>query len=295
MVVFVVIVFVVVLVSLVHLIVTVEGRVRGVVVDLFEFTPGGAVDEGLFLSLVAFDDAKGIAVERAAEFVDGGLSPLATRVAKAGAGRDGRVEARDAEGGVRRRRAIALHVDQPRRRDKGTRAFSRTHAESLTQFFGEVAGSSGLDIDLELLALIVELAVARELGLGLVLEEGVVEDFVVDVDLAHLGLRSLTRLLLHRLTALLVHDRLADLADAGALDKVRKTEGRLLDTTLALEVLSTLAPVTGHGHSVSVGLEEQEVLGVLAVDVMQLDEVWPGDSLLEDGDLLDLQLLEFLL
>ena len=49
--------------------------------------------------------------------------PCKTSAEKRGAGhgpgRERRVEARDAQAGVRRRRAVALHVDQPRRRCVG--------------------------------------------------------------------------------------------------------------------------------------------------------------------------------
>ena len=44
------------------------------------------------------------------------------------------------------------------------------------------------DLGLKLLALIVQVAHDAEIGLVLVLEEGVVQDLVVDVQLAHLGL-----------------------------------------------------------------------------------------------------------
>ena len=56
----------------------------------------------------------------------------------------------------------------------------------------------------KLLALIVDLAEAGEVGLGLVLEEGVVQDLVVNVQLAHLGLHAVSLLLLQLLILLLL-------------------------------------------------------------------------------------------
>lgn len=56
----------------------------------------------------------------------------------------------------------------------------------------------------KLFALIVDLAQAGEVGLGLVLEEGVVQHLVVDVQLAHLGLHAVPLLLLQLLVLLLL-------------------------------------------------------------------------------------------
>ena len=54
------------------------------------------------------------------------------------------------------------------------------------------------------LALIVDLAQAGEVGFGLVLEEGVMQHLVVDVQLAHLGLHAIPLLLLQLLVLFLL-------------------------------------------------------------------------------------------
>lgn len=56
---------------------------------------------------------------------------------------------------------------------------------------------------LELLALVVQVAHDAEVGLALVLEEGVMEDLVVNVQLAHLGLHLVLLLLLQFLVLFL--------------------------------------------------------------------------------------------
>lgn len=56
----------------------------------------------------------------------------------------------------------------------------------------------------KLLALVVNLPQASQVGLGLVLEEGVVQHLVVDVQLAHLGLHAVPLLLLQLLVLLLL-------------------------------------------------------------------------------------------
>ena len=56
----------------------------------------------------------------------------------------------------------------------------------------------------KLFALVVNLAQAGEVGLGLVLEEGVMQHLVVDVQLAHLGLHAVPLLLLQLLVLFLL-------------------------------------------------------------------------------------------
>ena len=54
----------------------------------------------------------------------------------------------------------------------------------------------------KLLALIVDLSQAGEVGLGLVLEEGIVQHLVVNVQLAYFGLHAIPLLLLQLLVLL---------------------------------------------------------------------------------------------
>ncbi len=56
----------------------------------------------------------------------------------------------------------------------------------------------------KLLALVVDLAQAGEVGFGLVLEESVMQHLVVDVQLAHLGLHTVPLLLLQLLVLFLL-------------------------------------------------------------------------------------------
>mmetsp|Transcript_61613 Transcript_61613/g.148395 ORF Transcript_61613/g.148395 Transcript_61613/m.148395 type:complete len:291 (+) Transcript_61613:78-950(+) len=60
--------------------------------------------------------AEDVSVQRPAELVDRRLAPAARVVAVGCALGDGCVQPGDLQAGVRRRRAVALHVDQPRRR-----------------------------------------------------------------------------------------------------------------------------------------------------------------------------------
>lgn len=55
----------------------------------------------------------------------------------------------------------------------------------------------------KLFALVVDLPQASQIGLGLVLEEGVVQHLVVNIQLAHLGLHAVPLLLLQLLVLLL--------------------------------------------------------------------------------------------
>ncbi len=91
------------------------------------------------------------------------------------------------------RRPVALHVDQPR----GRRVLR--HAQSSLEFAAENAGLRIPDLGLKLLALVVHISNLGHIGLGLVLEEGVVQHLVVDVQLAHLGLHAVALLLLQLL------------------------------------------------------------------------------------------------
>ena len=51
------------------------------------------------------------------------------------------------------------------------------------------------------------------------------------------------------------------LTDAGGLDELGQLEGRLVQATLALQVLALLGPVPWDGHGVAVGLQGQRGRG----------------------------------
>mmetsp|Transcript_12982 Transcript_12982/g.28101 ORF Transcript_12982/g.28101 Transcript_12982/m.28101 type:complete len:402 (-) Transcript_12982:2-1207(-) len=184
-----------------------------------------------------------------------------------GALRDRRVQPWDLEVRIRRRRPVALHVDQPRR------GGVLVHAQGLLQRGAEVAGLLVHHLRLVLLALVVELVVPRELGLGHVLEERVVQHLVVDVELAHLGVRLLSALRLEPLLGLLLHDGLPNLGDSGGLDELRELEGRLLDAALAGHVLALAAPVLRDVDRVAVRLQVDQQARVGGCGVPDLDDV----------------------
>lgn len=134
---------------------------------------------------------------------------------------------------------------------------------------------------LVLLALVVQVPVTRQLGLGLVLEEGVVQHLVVDVYLAHLGADALARLGLALLGGLLLHHRVADLRDARLRDELGQLEGRLLHAHLACQVLTDVAPVSGHGHAAAVGLQGHQQARVAGSHVVRLHHIRPRNELLQ--------------
>ena len=84
--------------------------------------------------------------------------------------REGDVGAEDAERGVAGRRAVALHVDDPRRR------LVVRDSQRHSQLFADEAGLVLSGLALVLFSLVEDVPEDCEFALGLVLEEGVVED-----------------------------------------------------------------------------------------------------------------------
>mmetsp|Transcript_27665 Transcript_27665/g.62589 ORF Transcript_27665/g.62589 Transcript_27665/m.62589 type:complete len:346 (-) Transcript_27665:46-1083(-) len=203
--------------------------------------------------------------------------------------RDGCVEPRDLQVGVRGWWPIPLHVHQPRWRP------SVSDLQRLGQLVGELTGPNVAQRCLKLLALIVNVAVAREAGFSLELEESVVEHLVIDVDLAHLGLHPFLLFAFELLRILLLHHRGTDLLDAGGLDELWKLERRLLYTALSHEKFALLAPMLWHRDRVAVALEMDEQPGVGCSDIPLLDNLWLAHQLLQLGDREPLQLLLLLL
>lgn len=147
-----------------------------------------------------------------------------------------RVETWDAKVRVAGRRAVALHADKPRRRGEGR------DREGVFEVVREISRLLLLELRLELLAFVipaektlsasptirrlddVQLSVLGHLGLGLKLEEGIVQLLVVDVDLSHLRLNALARLGFERLPLLLLLDRVSLRCDAGIGDEACRSE-----------------------------------------------------------------------
>mmetsp|Transcript_136776 Transcript_136776/g.381242 ORF Transcript_136776/g.381242 Transcript_136776/m.381242 type:complete len:233 (+) Transcript_136776:1318-2016(+) len=188
---------------------------------------------------------------------------------------DGRVEARDLEVGIGRWRPVALHVDEPRRRR------TLRHAQRFLQRGAQLARPLGHHLGLVLLAFMVQVVVLGEFWLVGKLEEGIVENLVIDIELSHLRMYPVSALLLQRLGFLLLHDGLTDLRNASGLDEVGKLEGRLLHTALAGHVLALAAPVPGHVHGVAVRLEVHEEPRIGGRRVPHLHNVRPPDQRLQ--------------
>ena len=129
--------------------------------------------------------------------------------------------------------------------------------------------------DLVLFALVVDVTMCSLLGFLLVLEEGIVQHLVINVDLAHLWLHSLPHLLLERLCIVRLACLLAELADSGLLDEVRQLEWYLVDAALVLEIAALLCPVSGDRHGIPDLLAFEEEERVFRRDVPRFNEVWP--------------------
>lgn len=72
---------------------------------------------------------------------------------------------------------------------------------------------------------------------------------------------------------------LPHLLDARLLDEVGQLERRLLDSSLALQVLPLEAPVPRHRHRVPGGLEVDQQLRLLGRHVVHLHHVWTRHQL----------------
>ena len=104
--------------------------------------------------------------------------------------------------------------------------------------------------NLVLFALVVDVAMRSRLRFLLILEEGIVQDLIVNINLAHLRLHSLPHLLLQRLGFVGLCRLLTQLADASLLNEVWKLEGDLVDASLVLQVATLLGPMPRYRHRV---------------------------------------------
>mmetsp|Transcript_94714 Transcript_94714/g.273888 ORF Transcript_94714/g.273888 Transcript_94714/m.273888 type:complete len:521 (-) Transcript_94714:144-1706(-) len=190
-------------------------------------------------------------------------------VAVLGPLRDRRIQPGDLEVRVRRRRTVALHVDEPRRRRPVC------HAQRLLQGGTELPRPLVHHLRLVLLPLVVEVVVLGQLRLLGELEEGVVKHLVVDVQLAHLRMGPVAALPLQRLVRLLLQDGLTDLRNPCGLDEVGKLERGLLDAPLSRHVLALAAPMPRNSHGVSVGLQIDKQAWVGGGRIPDLDNIRP--------------------
>ena len=96
-------------------------------------------------------------------------------------GGEGSIQAGDLEVGETRGWTVALHIQEPR----NGRGFRR-HAEGFSQCGGEWPTRSDINIDFEFLAFVVSVSKGSQIGrFGLVLEKGIVEGPIIDVDRPH--------------------------------------------------------------------------------------------------------------
>jgi len=81
-----------------------------------------------------------------------------------------------------------------------------------------------------------------------VFEERVMQDLIIDVDLAHFRLQALTHFLLQSLTLVSFSALFPQLSDACRLNEVRQFEWDLVNTTFVLQIPPLLRPMTRNGH-----------------------------------------------
>ena len=113
----------------------------------------------------------------------------------------------------------------------------------------------------------------REFGLRSVLEEGVVQNRVIDVNFAHFRLDALPHFLLEAFAR--VVGLLPELVDARIFDKVWQLERPLVNTPLVLEVAPLLAPVVRHLHRVPDLFQLEQKQRIRGRNVPIFDEVGP--------------------
>mmetsp|Transcript_26278 Transcript_26278/g.63300 ORF Transcript_26278/g.63300 Transcript_26278/m.63300 type:complete len:294 (-) Transcript_26278:268-1149(-) len=219
-----------------------------------------------------------VSVQRVPKLIDRRLTPPSGMVAVLRPERNGRIQSRDLQGWVRGRRPVALHIVQPRR------GVVVSHAQRQAQGLRQLAGLLRAHLHLVLLALVVHLPVpGHALRLGLILEEGVVEDLMIDVKLAHLRSHFVPGLAPEPLGGLLLHDRLADLGDPRGLDVLRELERGLLDPTLPRHVPPLVRPVPRHSHGVPVRFQKDQMARVRGMGIPNLDDVRPSHQALQHG------------
>ena len=203
--------------------------------------------------------------------------------------RHGHVDARDLEIGVGRWWTVPLHVVEPR----GWHVL--LDAQCCSQRWAQVARLEVFHTDFVLLALEVYVTMRSLLGFLLVLEESIVQDLVVNLDLAHLRLHAFSHLLLQCLGIVCLARLLPKLADARLLNEVWQLEGYLVDATLVLQIAALLRPVSWDRHRVPDLLAFEQEEWVFGRDVPGFNQVWPPHLHLKVEDFHLSELLTLLL
>lgn len=138
------------------------------------------------------------------------------------------------------RRPVSLHVWQP------GRSLEVRASKSTPQFSTHFAGAEVLRTHLLFLPLEVYFAMLCKQRLRLVFEEGVVQDLVVDIQLALLRIHALSQLLTNHFASVTVNKGIPKLCDTCLLDVIWQLEGILQYTSLILQVFPLLGPVSRH-------------------------------------------------
>mmetsp|Transcript_58540 Transcript_58540/g.155852 ORF Transcript_58540/g.155852 Transcript_58540/m.155852 type:complete len:211 (+) Transcript_58540:1191-1823(+) len=163
-------------------------------------------------------------------------------------------------------RTVTLHVDEPGRR-------TVCHAKRFLESRAELAWSLCHHLGLVLFPLMVQICVPGQARFPRELEERVVQNLIVDVQLAHLWMHLLAVLLLQRCLLLLLHDGLADLGDPSRLDEVGQFERRFFDASFPSHVFPLAHPVPRHRACVSVSFQVHQEPWVSGSGVPHLDNV----------------------
>ena len=107
-----------------------------------------------------------------------------------------------------------------------------------------------LGLGLILLSLVVNISKDGQVALGLVLEEGVVQHRVLDINLAQLRVHPFLHLLPHHLRAVPLAEWVSQLADASCFDEFRQFEHWFEDASFGLQEFRLLVPMSGHWDGV---------------------------------------------
>ena len=129
--------------------------------------------------------------------------------------------------------------------------------ERSLEFFAQLAGLAS-DGNLKLLALKVQIPGFGHLGFGLVDEERIVQNLIIDIHAPELGRFRIFCLLFQRLGVFLLRVVVANLLNSRGANKIRQLPRRLLDPSLTLQKRPLLAPMSRHRDRVPVRLEKDE-------------------------------------
>lgn len=112
----------------------------------------------------------------------------------------------------------------------------------------------------------------REIWLGLVSKEGIVQLLIVHLDLAQFGTKGFAGFRFELLLVFLLFDGVAHVADARVFDEVGQGKLGLFNAAAGGQIPLFRAPVLGNGHGIVVGLEVDEKARVCGGHIEPLEE-----------------------